>query len=40
LNHSFDYDPVMFKEYETVRATYEAVIAAWTATPLAERPDR
>jgi uncharacterized protein (TIGR02996 family) len=40
LLHGFDYDPTTFKEYQTVRATLEALIAAWAATPAEERPSR
>lgn len=33
LRHSFDYTPSVFKEYPSVRAAYEALLAAW---PLAQ----
>ncbi len=29
LRHSQDYQPLVFKEYETLRQAYEALIAAW-----------
>jgi hypothetical protein len=29
LEHTFNYDPVVFKEYPTVRAAVEALVAAW-----------
>lgn len=31
LAHTFNYDPVAFKEYETVRGAVEALVAAWDA---------
>jgi uncharacterized protein (TIGR02996 family) len=40
LRHTFDYDPTTFKEYPTLRATYEALIDAWEATPRNQRPQR
>ena len=33
MKHTFDYDPAVFKEYPSVRAAIEAVIAAWTRRP-------
>ena len=33
MKHTFDYDPMVFKEYPTVRAAIEAVMAAWTRRP-------
>ena len=33
MKHSFPYDPVVFKEYPTVREAIESVIAAWTRRP-------
>lgn len=29
LAHTFNYDPLVFKEYPTVRGAVEALIAAW-----------
>jgi hypothetical protein len=29
LGHTFNYDPLVFKEYPTVRGALEALIAAW-----------
>jgi hypothetical protein len=38
LADTFSYDPIVFKEYPTVRGTFEAAIAAWVALPEAKRP--
>jgi uncharacterized protein (TIGR02996 family) len=37
LRHGFNYEPTTFKEYRSVRATHEALIEAWKATPEKER---
>ena len=33
MAHTFDYPPLVFKEYPTVRGAIEAIIAAWTRRP-------
>ena len=33
MKHTFNYSPLVFKEYPTVRAAIEAVIAVWTRRP-------
>ena len=37
LKHTFSYDPLVFKEYPTVRAALEALIAAWAPGLVAAR---
>jgi hypothetical protein len=37
MAHTFNYDPLVFKEYPTVRAALEALIAAWSPELVATR---
>lgn len=40
VRHSFSYDPLVFKEYPSVRAATEALMAVWAQSLVAQRKRR